>query len=229
MVRRFSSSYKVRRRKKRIFIFSIIITTMLALLDLQVRPLIKSIAENQAKISATNIINDEVLKELSNKSPYYSELASIKTDNSGEKILSITTDSQKINLLKSSVSSNIQREMPSSNPQKVAIPLGTLTGIELLTGRGPLINMKVSIPGTVSTDIKSEFVQAGINQTKYQIYISVKTQVNALIPGFPITTTVDTNILVSEIVIVGDVPNVYADLNKTEMAAIAGLSQAGQN
>lgn len=227
MVRRFSS-YRVKKRKKKIFVFSIIIITIFALLDLQVRPLIKSIAENQAKISATNIINDEVLKELSDKSSYYSELVSIKTDNNG-KILAVTTDSQKVNVLKSSVSSNIQREMPSSNPQKVAVPLGTLTGVELLTGRGPLINMKVSIPGTVSTDIKSEFVQAGINQTKHQIYISVKTQVNALIPGFPITTTVETSILVSEIVIVGDVPNVYADVNKSGTAAIAGLSQMEQN
>lgn len=227
MVRRFSS-YRVKKRKKKIFVFSIIIITTFALLDLQVRPLIKSIAENQAKISATNIINDEVLRELSDKSSYYSELVSIKTDNNG-KILAVTTDSQKVNVLKSSVSSNIQREMPSSNPQKVAVPLGTLTGVELLTGRGPLVNMKVSIPGTVSTDIKSEFVQAGINQTKHQIYISVKTQVNALIPGFPITTTVETSILVSEIVIVGDVPNVYADVNKSGTAAIAGLSQMEQN
>lgn len=227
MVRRFSS-YRVKKRKKKIFVFSIIIITIFALLDLQVRPLIKSIAENQAKISATNIINDEVLRELSDKSSYYSELVSIKTDNNG-KILAVTTDSQKVNVLKSSVSSNIQREMPSSNPQKVAVPLGTLTGVELLTGRGPLVNMKVSIPGTVSTDIKSEFVQAGINQTKHQIYISVKTQVNALIPGFPITTTVETSILVSEIVIVGDVPNVYADVNKSGTAAIAGLSQMEQN
>lgn len=227
MVRRFSS-YRVKKRKKKIFVFSIIIITTFALLDLQVRPLIKSIAENQAKISATNIINDEVLRELSDNSSYYSELVSIKTDNNG-KILAVTTDSQKVNVLKSSVSSNIQREMPSSNPQKVAVPLGTLTGVELLTGRGPLVNMKVSIPGTVSTDIKSEFVQAGINQTKHQIYISVKTQVNALIPGFPITTTVETSILVSEIVIVGDVPNVYADVNKSGTAAIAGLSQMEQN
>lgn len=227
MVRRFSS-YRVKKRKKKIFVFSIIIITIFALLDLQVRPLIKSIAENQAKISATNIINDEVLRELSDKSSYYSELVSIKTDNNG-KILAVTTDSQKVNVLKSSVSSNIQREMPSSNPQKVAVPLGTLTGVELLTGRGPLVNMKVSIPGTVSTDIKSEFVQAGINQTKHQIYIFVKTQVNALIPGFPITTTVETSILVSEIVIVGDVPNVYADVNKSGTAAIAGLSQMEQN
>lgn len=227
MVRRFSS-YRVKKRKKKIFVFSIIIITIFALLDLQVRPLIKSIAENQAKISANNIINDEVLRELSNKSSYYSELVSIKTDNNG-KILAVTTDSQKVNVLKSSVSSIIQREMPSSNPQKVAVPLGTLTGVELLTGRGPLINMKVSIPGTVSTDIKSEFVQAGINQTKHQIYISVKTQVNALIPGFPINTTVETSILVSEIVIVGDVLNVYADVNKSGTAAIAGLSQMEQN
>ena len=227
MVRRFSS-YRVKKRKKKIFVFSIIIITIFALLDLQVRPLIKSIAENQAKISATNIINDEVLRELSDKSSYYSELVSIKTDNNG-KILAVTTDSQKVNVLKSFVSSNIQRDMPSSNPQKVAVPLGTLTGVELLTGRGPLINMKVSIPGTVSTDIKSEFVQAGINQTKHKIYISVKTQVNALIPGFPITTTVETSILVSEIVIVGDVPNVYADVNKSGTATIARLSQMEQN
>lgn len=223
MVRRLEKR-NTKGKKRKIFIFIIIIAVLLVIIDIQVRPLVKSIAENQAKLNAASIINDEVIGELSNKSDYYSDLISVRTDNNG-KILAITTDPQKANILKSSISANIQKKMPTAKPLKVGVPLGTLTGVELLMGRGPLINMKISIPSNISTEIKSDFIQAGINQTKHQVYIFIEAQVYALIPGYPVTTTVSTNILISETVIVGEVPNVYANISESEAAALSGLSQ----
>lgn len=219
---------KKKKCKLKLIIFLSLFIFLLIIADKQIRPLVKSVAENQAKIVATNLINEEILRELSEKSSYYSEFVFLKTDNNG-KLLAINTDSQKVNILKSSISSNIQKKMPSTTPIKAAVPLGTLTGVELFMGRGPTINMKMSVPGCVLTDIKSEFVQAGINQTKHRIYIYVETQVYALIPGFPVATTVSTTVLISETVIVGDIPNVYADMNSSNTSALSGLSQVANS
>ena len=227
MVRRLVR-HKPKIKKKKIIVFIVIIITLLVIIDIQVRPLVKSVAENQAKLSAASTINSEVVAELSSKSDYYTDLISVKTDSSG-KVLAVTTDSQKVNMLRSSVASNIQKKMPTTKPLRVGVPLGTLTGIELLMGRGPLINMKISIPGNISTEIKSDFAQAGINQTKHQIYIFIEAQVYAFIPGYPVTTAVSTNILISETVIVGEVPNVYADIGASSAAALSGVSQIRSN
>ena len=227
MIRRLEG-HKTKIKKRKIIAFILIIITLLVVIDIQVRPLVKTVAESQAKLNAAGIVNNEVVEELSQRSDYYSDLVSVKTDSNG-KVLAVTTDSQKVNMLRSSVAANIQKKMPTTKPLKVGVPLGTLTGIELLMGRGPLINMKISIPGNISTEIKSDFIQAGINQTKHQVYIFIETYVYALIPGYPVTTAVSTNILISETVIVGEVPNVYADIGASGAAALSGLSQIISN
>ena len=51
MVRRLVR-HKPKIKKKKIIVFIVIIITLLVIIDIQVRPLVKSVAENQAKLSA---------------------------------------------------------------------------------------------------------------------------------------------------------------------------------
>ena len=70
----------------------------------------------------------------------------------------------------------------------------------------------MTLSGNVSADFNSSFESAGINQTKHQIYLDVKTSVYSFLPGFRTTTDVETNILVAETVIVGAVPQLVTTL-----------------
>ncbi len=219
-----SSIYFKKKRKRKLLIIFLIVFLCLFLIDIQIRPTMKSVAKKQAEITSVRAINEAIIDELENKNDYYSELYNIKTNSEG-KVLSITSDSKKINKLKSNITLDIQKKLPTTNPYKVGIPIGTLTGIELLTGHGPKINMKLSIPSKVNTNFESNFTDAGINQTKYQIYIVVETEVKALIPGYPASTAVKTNVLVSETIIIGDVPNVYAKTSSENTQTISELSQ----
>ena len=54
MVRRLEKR-NTKEKKRKIFIFIIIIAVLLVIIDIQVRPLVKSIAENQAKLNAASI------------------------------------------------------------------------------------------------------------------------------------------------------------------------------
>lgn len=128
-------------------------------------------------------------------------------------MLAVNTDVKKVNLLKSMISDRVQEKFSDTRVQKVKIPLGTLTGTELFTGYGPLIRLKIAMSGSIATDLKSSFSSAGINQTRHQIYLCASTKVFALIPGYPVTTAVETNMVIAETVIVGDVPRVYANVD----------------
>ncbi len=208
---------------KRWIVLLVIVLAIFIGIDFNIRPLVKSIIENKAQVEATNVINQVVEEEFSSSSDVYSQLVDIQKDQDGQ-VQSISTNAVNTNILKSKISRKIQENLSTTEPRIVKIPLGTLTSTEILSGRGPIIDMKISMPSSAIIDFKSTFESAGINQTKHRIYLEVNTKVNALVPGYPVVTNVQTTVLVSETIIVGSAPNVFANLNSANAGAISGLS-----
>ena len=205
---------KYKQKKLSIRIKIIIIVTFVSiiavLLDRQMRPLIKSVVFSQAQTVSTNVINQVVADELSRLDIDYSDIVDIQKDDDG-KILAVSTDMKKVNSLKSLMTLSIQEKISTMDMQKTKIPLGTFTGTEIFNGRGPKIPIDVTMSGSVIMDFKSEFVSAGINQTKHRLYLDVSSEVLAFIPGYPVNTVVKTSILIAETIIVGEVPAVFAE------------------
>lgn len=194
------------------------------MIDNQIRPLVKSVAKNKAQIISTRAINEAVIEELSSKNIDYSDLVSIDRDSNG-KVLSISTNVNKTNVLKSEISIAIQNKISSTQARNIGIPIGTLTGTEILSGRGPNVHLKISLPSSVVTEFEGTFTSAGINQTKHEIHLNVHTEIHALIPGYPVTTTVDTNVAVAESIIIGDVPKVFANLDANNASKITDFAK----
>lgn len=192
-------------------------------IDYNIRPLVKSIVENKAQVEATNVINQVVEDEFSSNSDMYSELMSIQRGENGE-VQSISTNTVNTNILKAKIARKIQENLSTTEPRIVKVPLGTLTTTEILSGRGPMVSMRISLPSAVMVNFSSNFESAGINQTKHMIYLTVSTKVNAMIPGYPVVTTAETTVLIAETVIVGKAPNVFANLNSANSGSVAGLS-----
>lgn len=195
--------------KLKLAIIVVIMSILAVLFDRQMRPLVKSVVFNQAQTVSTKVINQVVADELSRLDIDYSDIVDIQKDDDG-KILAISTDMKKVNSLKAFMTMSIQEKLNSMDIPKVKIPVGTFTGTEILNGRGPKISIDVSTSGCVDVDFKSEFVSAGINQTKHRLYLDVSTEVFALIPGYPVATVVSTSILIAETIIVGEVPALFA-------------------
>lgn len=204
--------YKQKKLSVRIKIIIIVafVSIIAVLLDRQMRPLIKSVVFSQAQTVSTNVINQVVADELSRLDIDYSDIVDIQKDDDG-KILAVSTDMKKVNSLKSLMTLSIQDKISTMDMQKTKIPLGTFTGTEILNGRGPKIPIDVTMSGSVIMDFKSEFVSAGINQTKHRLYLDVSSEVLAFIPGYPVNTVVKTSILIAETIIVGEVPAVFAE------------------
>ncbi len=195
--------------KIKIIIIAIFLSAAAILFDVQMRPLIKSVIFNQAQTASINIINKVVAEELSRVDMDYSDILDIQKNNNG-KILAISTDMKKANSLKSLLAISIQEKLSKLENQEVEVPMGTFTGTEILNGRGPKVTVHMSMSGSVVMDFKSEFVSAGINQTKHRLYLDVSTEVFAIIPGYPVNTVMSTSILIAETIIVGEVPKLFA-------------------
>jgi sporulation protein YunB len=95
----------------------------------------------------------------------------------------------------------------------IKIPIGNAVGGVIFTGRGPSFTVKILSVASVQTRFTNSFENAGINQTRHKIMLEVSAVINLYVPGTrETTTTVTTLVEVAETVIVGQVPNVYADM-----------------
>ena len=89
---------------------------------------------------------------------------------------------------------------------------GSFTGLKILSGRGPGVKIRISCIGNVETDLKSEFISQGINQTLHKIYIDIECNVSLLSPFKDLDESVNVQVLLSETIISGDIPESYYDL-----------------
>lgn len=196
-------------QKKRLLIFILFSLTFFLFLHFQFRPIVKNICLSKARIVSTDAINEAVLEEISSSKGIYNEIVRMEKRENGE-LIGLLSDMEKVNKLKSKVGISIQNKFSSLKESKIKIPLGTLTGIEMLNGLGPGVPLSLSLTGSVSTEFKSQFRDAGINQTIYQIYLYVHTRIGVMVPGCSCAEDFSTNVLISETVILGGVPRVYS-------------------
>lgn len=181
----------------------------LAFLSFKFRPVAKSIAKNKAKIIASEIINNSITENINKTPDVYREI--VKSENQGENLpKELHFDALKINMIKSSVASDIQKKFTEYKEKIFGVSLGTLSGFETLNEKGPKVPMKVSASGSVFTDFKSNFCSSGINQTLYQMYVNVRCKISVVMPGCSCSEEINTDVLVSQFVIVGSVPRVFA-------------------
>jgi len=206
---RYGNHVQIRWKAVLIIIFCFALTIML---DSQLRPIIKSITINQARIKSIDTINKVIADELSKNAVSYNDLVVVERDSDG-KVLAITTQMVKMNELKSAIVTNVQKELGNEGNMEIGVPIGTLLGNDFLHGRGPDIPLRLTLSGNVNAEFKSSFESAGINQTKHQIYLNIHTSVYSFIPGFNTTTDVETNVPIAETIIVGEVPQMVANIN----------------
>lgn len=197
--------------KGKFLLFLIMMAVVFFLVDSQLRPLLESTAQSQATILSTRAVNDAVTEELAKQGVGYEDLVHV-TQTSGGKVTSIESDVVQINLMKSKITSAIQDRLSENDIQSTGIPLGNLLGSNYLVGRGPLIPLKITLAGTVVTELQSQFLSAGINQTKHELTLSVKARIYIQMPGYYTTAEITTNFLVAETVIVGEVPDAFTNV-----------------
>ena len=114
-----------------------------------------------------------------------------------------------IDEITSDIALYIQEELKNTQSSDVKLSIGSFTGIKIFSGMGPNINIKVSSTGKVNTEIRSEFVSQGINQTIHRIYLQVNCTVNILTPFKTIEENISNQVLLAENVIIGQIPSTF--------------------
>ncbi len=198
---------------KKIIIYIIIIMIIGYFTAITIIKAITPIIERQcrvvAKSTATRFANEACNSAMQNIR--YEDLCTIEKDEEG-KIRLIEMNSININKLNSQIALDIQNKLNNNESSKFYIRLGSFTGSKILSGRGPNVEIRMSTIGAVKTNIKSEFEETGINQTLHKIYIDIECNVSLLSPFKDLDESVNVQVLLSETIISGDIPESYYDL-----------------
>lgn len=193
----------------------VVVVGLVVWTDIRIRPLIHDYGINHAKTVCTRAINESVSDLLVQKALAYDDLVTVEKKESGE-IQSVEANATCVNRLKADITNTILDRLEQQDVRTLRIPLGTLTGSNLLSGRGPSLPIKIGITATTLTNIRSEFSSAGINQTCHQLFVELEVELFAALPGEPETVTVKSEFLLAETILVGEVPDLYANRLPTE-------------
>ena len=87
---------------------------------------------------------------------------------------------------------------------------------QLFNGMGPLILIRVTPVGAVGSDFRTEIEAAGINQVRYKAYIVLNAQMDIMVGTSRQNVQVSNEVLISDVILVGTVPEMYADLGNTK-------------
>lgn len=209
----------MKRRKKTIFLRITIIVLLIvffimccySVFEKRLSILISEIAENTVKSKAAIIVSNAIYEEIENNDITYDKLVSFEKDQSG-RITALKTNIIEINRLKSKLSVKILEALDNMDTAELEIPLGSVIGGEMLSGKGPGIKIRVVPVGSIESEIVNEISSAGINQSRHQIMMKVQTNLTILTSITGLSTSIETYICIAETVIVGDVPDSYTNI-----------------
>lgn len=210
----------LRRKRKRplkILLFTVCVfiagcIALLLMINDNMRPALAAIAEARITALAVTAMNDAIMERMDDNS--YTSL--ITAYDNGEKVYMIQADTRQMNMLASDCCAAAQTRIAAMGEQGVSVPLGTVSGITYLSGRGPGIRVMFTPVGSVESDFDSELVSSGINQSLYRVNIRLTSTIRLIMPGVSHIIEVSAKAAIAESIIVGDVPQVYTNVADEE-------------
>lgn len=208
---------KKRGRAGRIIIIAAVIailsTVFLAVADSALKPALNALAEARVRYYAVDIMN-RAIKEVTSHTDVKSVVEILTNDDGSIRL--VQTDSAVMNRLSTQVSELAQEMLQELKNINVSIPMGSLVSNGLLSGKGPDIHITMIPAGSVNTDFSTEFENAGINQTRHRVYLKVSAEVQIIAPLSGCSIEVSTVVPITEMIIVGEVPNTYIHVDKAQ-------------
>ena len=172
------------------------------------RPVIRSLAETQVKNVTSDLTNDAIAKQIAAGNIAYDRIVYFEKDLNG-RITALKTNIGEINRLKTDILNIINDEILALDTSDIGIPLGSLFLPEFFSGKGPVIPVRILSIRNSDAVFASDFSQAGINQTLHRLNMEVSIDVAVLVLGQASSFTVNSEVVVAETVIVGEVPDTF--------------------
>lgn len=180
--------------------------------DKKVYPSVLEMSKSKVSAQAVSTISETAI-DLFNSEFNYDEMIIIDRD-SNNNINLIRTNNVKLNYLSSELNIECNKKLQDIGKVGIDIPLTWITENKAFYNLGPKINVKIEPVGNMHIDYESNFESAGINQTRHTIKLIAKCNIKIIMPLKSEEIEVETEIPVTETIIVGRIPDTSINLNK---------------
>ncbi len=204
----------VRRRRKHRALYTVLLLAVLAFLITSVRffrALTGAMAVSNASDAITGRISRIVEEKMRALDGEERSFVRFEKDDSGN-VTAIVTDTPRVNVLAAELLSAVV-EAANAGDLNLGVPLGDLLGCSLLLGKGPRIPVRITLLTSSRVNYKNRLTDAGINQTRHQLLLEVRVDADVLLPWEIRSAQITDEVLISETVVVGRVPQTYMNTN----------------
>ena len=192
----------------RLFWLLLILIAAFCMFCSRFRNVIRELAETQVKNTTSDLTNDAIAKQIAAGNIAYDRIVYFEKDLDG-RITAMKTNMTEINRLKTDILNLINDEILALDTSDIGIPLGSLFLPEFFSGKGPAIPVHILSIRNSDANFASHFSEAGINQTLHQLIMEVNVDVSVLVLGQTSSFAVNSEVVVAETVIIGDVPQTF--------------------
>ena len=204
----YSSDIKSNGKRLKISTFLIIVFVLLLISSTLLKNLATKMAVSDATDVVTKAVNDAINEVIGNGEYGFDYFISLEKDSAGDISAS---NMAHINLLSTEILNTVISST-DNGVLSIKIPVGNLTGLNLLLNKGPEIETEIIMLTSSRVDFKNEIESCGINQAKYQLILEVTIDIDILVPWGTQSTSTVTEVIVADTVIVGKVPDTFLNL-----------------
>lgn len=170
---------------------------------------IMHLAKIRVKQIATEAINDAITSQVAEQQQF-GDLIDWKTDSAG-KITGFMLNYTSHMKITSRTIQTVRSTLEDISRLNEHIPLGQALGSPILASFGPRIPIRIEPKSEVKVDLNTRQKDAGINMVLVEVYLKIKTELSVVVPFDMGPQSVETEIPVSYLLVVGDVPMYYYD------------------
>jgi sporulation protein YunB len=174
-------------------------------MERHMKPIIMHHATITITQTATKAINTAITEQVAHDKTF-SDLVDWHTDATG-KVSGFNLNYMQHMRVTAQTVQIVQTTLDQLQKEKQQVPLGQVFDSVFLNAIGPSIPIQFQPVGAVKVDLLTRQKNAGINMLLVEVYIRVTVQMTVMIPLDAKMQTVKTELPISYMLIVGDVPN----------------------
>ena len=224
-VRTFSGAFKIFskictffKKFRKLFIFIVIIVLFwrkLMAMESVIGVSLENAAEIKMREYVENVVIHSVHKVLESSEDEYGDrehgvITPVMNNDGGVSMVTLNTDA--VNRIGSEIAMEVNSDIHDGVAQTIQVSIGTMLRSKLLSQVTPAVKFDIMPVSVSEIGYKTEFEDAGINQTKYKVYIVINTEARVMAPFMAENIHVENTVLAAESVIVGGVPDTYANI-----------------
>ena len=206
---------KTRRLLRLALLLALLVLALFLFLQKSLSQVILDTAHASAYALAVDTLNAAVRESVADGVPY-EQLITVRTDGAG-RVSMLQANTAQMNTLAAGIAQSAQQALAEDTARQVSVPLGAALKIPFLSSLGPRVRVRITPVGAVNVSFHTEFENAGINQTRHKIYLQLHANVQMVLPTGTRPVAADTQVLIAESIIVGDVPQSYISVPESEM------------